>query len=220
MSVKSPLRSRNHPSLGLIETLRYEPNIGCIRMERHLARMVASSAHFGKVLDQANAREMLNMIAAQTPLRIRLYLDETDMLSCTAHPFVPVAKDKIWTVAIAAAKLVSLNANLAHKTSLRTIYDQARAEFPTSEVDEVLLENEHGHLCEGTITSLFVKRDATLITPPLTEGLLRGILREELLESGRAIEGVLTRKDLLNGALYVGNSLRGLIPARLIMPIA
>ena len=47
-------------------------------------------------------------------------------------------------------------------------------------------------------------------------GLLPGVLRAELLAEGRAREAVIGRSDLIDaGSLLIGNSLRGLIPARL-----
>jgi para-aminobenzoate synthetase / 4-amino-4-deoxychorismate lyase len=51
-------------------------------------------------------------------------------------------------------------------------------------------------------------------TPPLDLGLLGGVLRSDLIESGRAIETKLRAEDL-NSGFFVGNSLRGLLPARL-----
>ena len=55
-----------------------------------------------------------------------------------------------------------------------------------------------------------------LLTPALTCGLLAGVLRGEMLETGQAAERVLTVADLRAAkALFVGNSLRGLIGARL-----
>jgi branched-subunit amino acid aminotransferase/4-amino-4-deoxychorismate lyase len=46
--------------------------------------------------------------------------------------------------------------------------------------------------------------------------LLPGVLRAELLASGEAEEAVLSKADLQRAeALYIGNSLRGLMPARL-----
>jgi branched-subunit amino acid aminotransferase/4-amino-4-deoxychorismate lyase len=50
-----------------------------------------------------------------------------------------------------------------------------------------------------------------LLTPPLSSGLLDGCLRRDLIESGRAVERVLTPKDLAPGAVCFGNSLRGLV---------
>jgi 4-amino-4-deoxychorismate lyase len=43
---------------------------------------------------------------------------------------------------------------------------------------------------------------------------LPGVLRAELLDEGRAREAVLTADDLLDGRVFLGNSLRGLIAAR------
>ncbi|MGL4489804.1 MAG: aminotransferase class IV family protein [Rhizobiaceae bacterium] len=216
MSVESTLRGRADRSFGLIETLRFEPDHGCIRAERHLARMASSAKSLGKKFDADQAVGMLASVESDTPLRVRLYLDVDNALSLTTHPFVPVADGKVWTVAIADTKLEAGNTLLPYKTSLREVYDAARAEFDTSLVDEVLLTNQHGHLCEGTITNLFVQQGKTLVTPPLADGLLRGILRQELLDRGEAIEGVVKPADLAAAPFFVGNSLRGLIPAKLL----
>lgn len=215
MSIEGPLRSRQHQPLSLIETLRYEPGIGCIRAEKHIERMFKSSQTLGKNFDPDHATSSLRTISASTPLRVRLVLDEQNTLSCTTFPYLAMPAGTIWRVAIAAAKLDANNPLLAHKTSHRETYEAARAEFAMSEIDEVLLENQHGHLCEGTITSLFVKRGEKLVTPPLKNGLLNGVLRRELLETGKAVEGVLRRQDIETNQFFVGNSLRGLILARL-----
>ncbi len=62
---------------------------------------------------------------------------------------------------------------------------------------------------------MFVERDGVLATPPMSRGLLPGVLREQLIEQGRAVEAELTEFDLARGFL-IGNALRGLIPARLV----
>jgi 4-amino-4-deoxychorismate lyase len=215
MSIEGPLRSGQHQPLSLIETLRYEPGAGSIRTERHIERMRNSSLALGKQFDFERAATHLRAIGASTPLRVRLFLDEQNHLNCTTFPFTPTPTGAIWRVAIAATKLDANNPLLAHKTSLRETYEAARAEHPTSEVDEVLLENQHGHLCEGTITSLFVKIGGRLVTPPLSDGLLKGVLRQEMLDEGKAVEGIVSRQDLVNNQFFVGNSLRGLILAML-----
>ena len=52
-----------------------------------------------------------------------------------------------------------------------------------------------------------------LLTPPLGAGVLPGILRADLIAQGRAREATLTPGDL-DGTVYFGNSLRGLIRAQ------
>src|SRR5262249_42634042 len=111
----------------------------------------------------------------------------------------------------------SADALLRHKTTRRETYMQARAEYQMHQADEVILLNERREICEGTITNVFVDAgDGILLTPPLASGLLPGVLRAELLDQGRASEAVLGPSDLMDAkTLYVGNSLRGLIRAKL-----
>ena len=89
-------------------------------------------------------------------------------------------------------------------------HDGVRATLPDA-VDEALFLNERDEVCEGTITNLFFDRGQGLRTPPLGCGLLPGVLRAEL----SCPEEVLLAKDLGLVQLWVGNALRGLIPARL-----
>ena len=81
----------------------------------------------------------------------------------------------------------------------------------------MVLLNERGQVCEGTITNVFADfGDGVLLTPRIDCGLLPGVLRGELLDTGKAEEAVFSFDDLKSAkAVFVGNSLRGLIPARL-----
>ena len=122
---------------------------------------------------------------------------------------LPAAPTEPVSVALTPLPVDPQDFRLRHKTSDRAFYDEARGEAL-----ETLFVDPDGFLTEGSFTSLFVERDGRLLTPPLSRGLLPGILREELIESGRAIEADLRPTDLAAGFL-IGNSLRGLIPARL-----
>ncbi len=72
-----------------------------------------------------------------------------------------------------------------------------------------------GYVTEGAIWSVFVERDGQLLTPPLSRGLLPGVLRAELLEQGKAVEADIHIDDLDSG-LFLGNSLRGLTKAQIV----
>ena len=125
--------------------------------------------------------------------------------------------DRIWTLRIARQRLDSTDTLLRHKTTRRHAYTHARAEYLVQQADEVLLLNERGEVCEGTITTLFADLgDGELSTPRLDCGLLAGVLRAEFLEKEQAREAVMTLPELRAArSIYIGNSLRGLIPARL-----
>ncbi|WP_174297407.1 aminotransferase class IV, partial [Sphingomonas bacterium] len=112
-------------------------------------------------------------------------------------------------VAVAPLPVPPADWRLRHKTSDRGFYDAARAAAGSF---EVVFADPAGRLTEGSFTSLFVPRAGILVTPPLGLGLLPGVLRGELIDTGRAVEGELRAVDLAGG-FFVGNALRGLIPA-------
>jgi 4-amino-4-deoxychorismate lyase len=218
MPAEGPLRHRLAPDDRLIETLGYMPGAGAVRAELHLDRLQRSADTLQFAFARMGAVGALRRLAhGRRPLRVRLTLGRGGDLETTQAPFQPMPEGTVWRLAIASARLSSTDGLLAHKTTKRDAYVAARAEFGPDEADEVLLLNERGELCEGTITNVFADMgDGLLSTPPLGCGLLPGILRQELLETGRAVERVLRPEDVAGArALYVGNSLRGLIPARM-----
>jgi para-aminobenzoate synthetase/4-amino-4-deoxychorismate lyase len=100
---------------------------------------------------------------------------------------------------------------LRHKTTDRAFYRDALAEAGAF---EVVFTDPEGFLTEGSFTNIFVERGSQLLTPALSRGLLPGVLRQRLIEEGRAMEAHLRERDLQAGFL-IGNSVRGLIRARL-----
>jgi len=58
----------------------------------------------------------------------------------------------------------------------------ARMESNYAGADEALLLNAQGCLAEGTADNVFIIRDGTLATPPVTDGALAGITRAVVME--------------------------------------
>jgi 4-amino-4-deoxychorismate lyase len=217
MSSESPLRDGVGTGFQLIETLGWTPSAGFSRLERHLARLAASAGELGFSCDEAKARRALQQAVAMAagPQRLRLTLDPDGAMAVAAQDFAPLRAGTVWTARIAAETLDSTDPLLRHKTSRRGGFERARAEFPAAVAQEVLLCNERGEVCEGTITTIFLPADdGLLLTPPLSRGLLEGVLRAELIATGRAREAEISL-DELRRPFLLGNSLRGLIPARL-----
>ena len=219
MSSESALRDRNGAGFELIETMRWEPGSGFLRFDRHLARLYSSAAELGFACDPERVGEALSDATGGhgIALRARLALQRNGEATAAAQPYEPLAANKVWRLRLAATKLDSQDMLLRHKTSRRQLYTHARSEYLVTQADEVLLANERGELCEGTITNLFADfGDGMLATPRLDCGLLPGILRGALLDEGRAVEAIYSFEDLKSAkAIFVGNSLRGLIPATL-----
>ncbi|BBD39412.1 hypothetical protein Amn_42920 [Aminobacter sp. Y103A] len=220
MSSESTLRHGHGSGFDLIETMRWEPAGGFLRGDLHLARLEASARALGFGFDREIVGQNLKRAATgDAALRVRLALAADGSTDVTTQPFAALAPDAMWTIRIAATRLDSSNLLLRHKTTRREAYDRARAEFSREKADEMILLNQAGNVCEGTITSIFVDLDegGPLGTPALACGLLAGVLRGEMLERGEAVETILSLDDLGGASrLWVGNSLRGLIPAKLV----
>jgi 4-amino-4-deoxychorismate lyase len=203
----------------LIETMRFEPETGIPRLNLHMARLRNSAKILG-FAGVENAHSALGIYIREKTeaLRLRLELFEDGRHEITSAPYVPLADDTVWRMCIAReARLNSTDPILRHKTSKRTVYDAARAEYSRDDADEVILLNEKDEVCEGTITNIFVDDGSgTLLTPPLSSGCLAGILRTSLICQKKARNRRLTIDDLRRSPFYVGNSLRGLIRAQLV----
>ena len=218
MSPEGAVRAWQHDNFELIETFRWEPPELFVRLGLQMSRLQASAAELGFPFDLARARENLNEVERESvPLRIKMTLSQTGEIGVTAQRFTANPPNVCWRLRIAKTRLRSDNRLLRHKTSQRDIYNRARSEYSVGYADEVLLLNELGELSEGTITNAFVRfSDGKMLTPALQCGLLRGVLREELLARGEAIEARITVSDLSRAKqVYVGNSLRGLMDATL-----
>jgi len=173
--------------------------------------MRASAEALGFPLDRHEARNELQAATFRAgPSRLRLLLSRSGALAIELRP-LPLVPDPPVEVALLPLPVTSEDFRLRHKTSDRGFYDEARAAAGTF---EVIFHDPEGFLTEGSFTSIFVERDGRLITPPLARGLLPGVLRARLLDEGQAEEGDLRPADLAGG-FFLGNAVRGLVPARL-----
>ncbi|RYD53838.1 MAG: aminodeoxychorismate synthase component I [Sphingomonadales bacterium] len=204
---KGAFVTAGEPPFDLIETMRFDPEAGIELLERHLARMKASARTFGFEFDRHAARNELQAATfrLRAPARVRLLLAPSGAVAIGIAP-LPEAPEGPATAAILPLQVAPDDFRLFHKTSRRSFYARVPDAFETLYVDA------EGYLTEGSFTSIFVDRGGVLVTPPLGRGLLPGVLRAELLESGRAVEGDLTPADLAGGFL-IGNALRGLVSA-------
>jgi len=204
--VESALRQgAGDPGLTLIETLGWT-GAAFPRLALHVARLTRSAVRLGWPCDPAAMVGLLQGAVGPAPARVRLTLDREGRFSVQVAA-MPQA-GPVWTLTLAPTRLTSGDPWLTLKSSRRTQYDTARAALPAT-ADEAIFLNERGEVCDGTITTLFFDPGQGMRTPPLSCGLLPGVLRAELALP----EQVLLAADLPQVRLWVGNSLRGLIPA-------
>ncbi len=201
--MESALRDGAEPGLRLIETLGWN-GARFARLPLHLSRLHRAAARLG--WNCVGAAAALHAAVPQGAARVRLTLDAAGVIAVTTAPLPPTKP--LWTLALAPDRLSSADPWLRLKSTRRPAYDTARAALPPG-LDEMIFQNERGEVCDGTITTLFFDRGQGMRTPPLSAGLLPGVLRAAL----NLPEETLMARDLPDTRLWVGNSLRGLIPA-------
>jgi len=220
MSDQGALSDGREHDFGLIETLLYTRDEGFRLLPEHLARLAASSAALGFAHEAAQVRGALEAAIAQAAsdrLRVRLVLARDGTIETSAAPIEPIPSDTVWKVAVAERRFSSTDPLLRHKTTRRALYEDALAEATQRcGADEVLFLNERDELCEAARCNLFVRDSEILLTPPLSCGLLPGTLRAALIAQGRARESILRLEDVSGREFFLGNSVRGLVRARLI----
>jgi para-aminobenzoate synthetase/4-amino-4-deoxychorismate lyase len=199
----------------LLETMYFDPEHGVPRLELHIGRLKGSAAELGFAFDRHEARNRIQALCfeLEAPARLRLLLSRRGELALEAASLPPPIEGIAECVAL-PLPVVPGDWRLRHKTTDRGFHEDALAIAREQRAREALFVRDDGLVTEGSFTNIFVERDGMLLTPPASLGLLPGILRAELLAEGRAEERELTLADLADG-FFIGNALRGLIPARL-----
>jgi para-aminobenzoate synthetase/4-amino-4-deoxychorismate lyase len=210
--LKGDFVRREAQEFDLIETMRFEPDEGIVELERHLDRMRGSAGDLDFRFDRHAARNELQAATFGRKERamVRLLLSRTGEMAIEVKPFEDLAEIPA-RVTIRPLPVERDDFRLRYKTTDRRFYDQIRREEGAF---ETIFVDPDGQLTVGSRTNVFVERDGKLLTPPLTRGLRPGVLRAKLIDEGRAEEAELTPDDLAEG-FYVGNIVRGLVPAKL-----
>jgi len=209
--LKGDFVRREGQDFDLIETMRFDPSEGIVDLDRHLDRMRNSAADLDFRFDRHAARNELQAATFGRKQRamVRLLLSRSGAMAIQAKPYDDPEELPV-RVAVRPLPVDPSDFRLRYKTTDRRFLDLARQR---EDAYETVFVDPDGQLTEGSRTSIFVERDGKLLTPPLSRGLMPGILRAKLIEEGKAEEAELTPADLTQG-FYIGNVVRGLIPAR------
>ncbi|HXC93796.1 MAG TPA: aminodeoxychorismate synthase component I [Geobacteraceae bacterium] len=192
----------------LIESLRLE-NGAYSLLERHLERLRNSARYFGFTLDEEAVKVALGRQSEGKSgvHKVRLLAARNGEFALSSEPLA--SSDSLLKFVISDRRVDSTDVFRFHKTTCRDLLDSARAERPG--VDEVVFLNERGELAEGSYHSLLLRINGTMMTPKLDSGLLPGVMRQELLERGEAVESTLFASDLAKtDEIWLINSVRGM----------
>jgi len=205
----------------LFETIHATRADGCRHIDRHLQRLRASAEYFGFAFDESKIRTQLHDACANfgeaTPYRLRLALQADGGTVIQTEPLSEI-NDSV-NILLAQTPTDAGDIFLRHKTTIRTGYDAAWRAAEQQGAFDQLFCNQESQLTEGGRSTVFVKLDGHWYTPPLSVGVLPGIMRAVLLEdmTWNAEEKVLTLNDLRKAEeVVVCNALRGVLPATII----
>jgi para-aminobenzoate synthetase/4-amino-4-deoxychorismate lyase len=202
----------------LFETMYATHAHGCRHLERHLARLRNSAAYFGFAFEEGAVRQALREACSGLPLegahRMRLALGQTGCCTIQAAVLSPLSEPL--RLRIAPDTTLSDDLFLRHKTTVRAQYDAGWRAAEAKGAFDMLFVNQHGELTEGGRSNIFIKLAGHWYTPPLSAGVLPGVMRSVLLDDPAwdARERSLTVTDLRKAAaVVVCNALRGALPA-------
>lgn len=203
----------------LFETMR-ATHFGCQHRVQHLARLQNSAQYFGFRFDVNAVQSALDKFCAKltqnTQWRLRLTLrpnGEFDLQSAELKPLSTPVK-----VLISAVPCLTEPLLLAHKISDREQYDAGWQTAEQQGAFDMLFFNSNGCLTEGGRSNVFLRQGAKWFTPPLSDGVLPGVMRALVLSDARygAKEKQLRLEDLRTAdEIILCNSLRGVMSAKL-----
>jgi branched-chain amino acid aminotransferase len=213
---------------GLFETIRAVDGQPA-HLERHLRRLRAGAALLALPLARTDT-ELADAIAltldanALTDAAIRLTVSRGPaprgvMPPRDADPTVLVSAGALPGAAEPAYAIISKVMRRNEMSPLCRVKSLsyldgvlARLEAADRGADEALLLNTQGRIAEATAANVFIVSGGTIVTPPVADGALPGIMREVLIERCGAVEAPLLTEDLLAAdAAFLSNSL-GLRP--------
>jgi branched-chain amino acid aminotransferase len=102
------------------------------------------------------------------------------------------------------------------KTNNYLLYALAAQYAKAEKLNECLVLNQHGRVCDATIANVFFVRDAIIHTPRLQEGCINGVMRRHLLEQLRkagtpALEAVYLHNEIMEAdEIFLTNAMYGL----------
>jgi len=192
--LKARVLTESQPDFSLLETLLWTPRLGFYLRQKHIERLLDSAEYFDFAVSRRIIEECLDRAASAfgSTQRIRLLLDREGDIKIESAPFQLTTG--LIRAHVAKSSVNSDDVFLFHKTTHRTVYENAKSDFP--DWDDVLLYNQRGELTEFTIGNLVVELDGQLITPPRDCGLLAGTFRAYLVETGQVVEKVVPLERL------------------------
>lgn len=210
-------------NISLIETMHASSTGGISLLDLHLDRLLRSAQALGyvipsresireQVVEQVNCHPLKG-----SDLRVRLLMDSLGNVTVECYELPPLSGVPL--VTLSPVRLQSHEPFLQHKTTFRPWYAETMSWLAAHpDFFDLIYLNEKNEVCEGSRSNVYLLQDGVWVTPPLTCGLLGGVQRRRLLESGQVVEKPIPAASLVTqpGQLRLSNGLRGWFDVQLV----
>lgn len=175
----------------LIETMRLEDG-DVKRLDYHSSRLNKSAAHFN--FEPADFKPAITSYIEENELlsgvyKLRATLSRDGFLNIS-HAVLEENKQPM-TAVLAKAPIQGAPDFIVHKTTVRHQYHGK-----TNDSDVVLYYNDNLDITEFNIGSIVIKEAGEFYTPPLSAGILNGVMRQFLIDEKIITEKNITLNDL------------------------
>jgi para-aminobenzoate synthetase/4-amino-4-deoxychorismate lyase len=230
--LKGRFLTHSQAAFELFETILWQPGTGYWLLEEHLLRLAGGAQFFKFSCDLEVVRSQLSREKdsfAEGCYRVRLVLAKDgritlSSLPCAAPLFTQLSISQFSEVS--DCPLVDFSPHpvdakspwLYYKTTMRGLYDAQYKEAQKNGLFDYIFCNSAGEVTEGCISNIIIFRQGIYVTPPVTSGLLSGVMRQHILEDDTVPvdEKILTRQDVISAeAIFVCNSVRGIVRVKL-----
>lgn len=166
---------------GVFETIKTVENKPWA-MSRHMRRAVTSAQQLGfRIPSEDVVRNSVEQLCLnqQYPLGLlRLSFGQNGNWSAVHLPYEPFSH---------GAKLLTYDKAIAvHGQPIKSYPYNYRLEILEAikalGADEAIVCNDKGKICEGSVTNLLLRIDGKWVTPPISDGVLPGVMRALVIE--------------------------------------
>ena len=171
-------------------------------LKEHLQRLKNSAEYFLFYYDLEKVLETLNgclsSLSDKKKYKIKVSLNKFGKVNVTKNELKIDQKQQVKGVRIIISnKIIDSNNSFQYfKTTKRELYNSELIKYKKEGFDEVLFLNEQNNITEGSITNIFVFKNAKWKTPPISSGILNGIYRNHFIKKHKVLEEEISITDL------------------------
>lgn len=206
---------------------RKEKCLYLLKPQEHFARLLNSARIMGwhmKETKEGMTKDLISLVHANAPqediyVRPFIFQSSTKLAPLLNDDFEPtfamymiglgdyLATDKGLKGKVTSWRRVEDSA-MPPRAKICGLYvnsSLARAEAAAAGADEAIFLNEDGSVCEGSGENIFIVRDGTLVTPPVSANILEGVTRACVIALAKE-EGIAVLERTVNRSeLYIAD---------------